>query len=64
MKPTLRDLDMSESYLSPLKLRWDPFSASGEVLQLGLVARFWDIFLSNPSAFYISLQADVGLTHW
>lgn len=55
---------MSEAYLSPLKLRWDPFSASGEVLQLGLVARFWDIFLSNPSASYISLQAVVGLTQW
>lgn len=55
---------MSEAYLSPLKPRWDPFSASGEALQLGLVARFWDIFLSNPSASCISLQAVVGLTQW
>lgn len=55
---------MAEAYLSPLKPRWDPFSAPGEVLQLDLVTQFWDIFLSNPSASYISLQADVGLTQW
>lgn len=60
MKPVLGDLEMSESHLSPLKLRWGLFSASRELLGLSLVARSWYILLPNRPASWISIN--VGMT--